>query len=403
MKNAIRGILFLLVTLSGTLGATSYESATENVVNSFSAKSGGTLVIESDRGSIKVEPWDQQVVEVSVEKKAKNQKQLDGFKVGIYQKDNGIFVEGDGGRNNTVAVEFIAKVPREYNLRLKTGGGAIGVADIRGDVKANTSGGSIRIGNVTNGSVEAHTSGGSIDVGNVDGNLKVKTSGGSISLGQIDGESSIKTSGGSITMKRGGKAVKAETSGSSIDIGPVGGRVDVRTAGGSIRIGVAGGDVAAKTSGGAIIIKGGKGSVNIVSSGGNLFVGSSGGPVKAKTSGGDIKILKARGFIEARTSGGNIAAEMIADDNNADTHVNLESSGGSLRLHIPRTLASSVSATLKITRSARGGYRIHSDFPLTVKGEGSRKITAKGDLNQGGDKISLSTTNGDIDIKILAE
>ena len=124
---------------------------------------------------------------------------------------------------------------------------------------------------------------------------------------------------------------------------------------------------------------------------------------EAETSGGSIKILQARGFIEADTSGGNIEAEMIIDDKNLDTHVNLETSGGSITLHIPEGLAASVSATLKITRSAKRDYRIYSDFPLTIKGENSRKITAKGDINDGGDRITLSTTNGDIHIKILEE
>ena len=175
------------------------------------------------------------------------------------------------------------------------------------------------------------------------------------------------------------------------------------TSGGSIRIGMADDDVIANTSGGAISVEGSNGSVNISSSGGKLFVGSSGGPVKAETSGGNIKILQARGFIEADTSGGKIEAEMIIDDKNVDTHVNLDSSGGSITLHIPKSLAASVSATLKITRSAKRDYRIYSDFPLTIKGENSRKITAKGDINDGGDKIKLSTTNGDIHIKMLKE
>jgi len=69
-------------------------------------------------------------------------------------------------------------------------------------------------------------------------------------------------------------------------------------------------------------------------------------------------------------------------------------------LHIPESLAASVSATLKITRSAKHDYRIYSDFPLTIKAENSRKITAKGDINEGGDKITLSTANGDIHIKM---
>jgi hypothetical protein len=403
MNNSIQGILFLLVALFGVMAATPAKSETENVDKSFSVKSGGTLTIESDQGSFNVETWDKQIVEVLTEKKAKKQKQLDGFKVTFYQKDNDIFVEGDGDWNNKVSVKFIIKVPQEFNLGLKTGGGSIGVADISGEIKVSTSGGSISIGNVTQGNVEANTSGGSIKVGDVDGNLKVDTSGGSIRLGKINGKSSIETSGGGITLEQGGSDVKAETSGGSIKIGPVKGKVNVHTSGGSIRIGMADDDVIAKTSGGTIKVEGSKGSVKIVSSGGNLFVGSSGGPVKAETSGGNIKILQARGFIEADTSGGKIEAEMIIDDKKVDTHVNLDSSGGSLTLHIPKNLAASVSATLKITRSAKGDYLIYSDFPLTIKGEDSSKITAKGDINHGGDKITLSTTNGDIHIKMLEE
>ena len=67
-------------------------------------------------------------------------------------------------------------------------------------------------------------------------------------------------------------------------------------------------------------------------------------------------------------------------------------------LYIPGRLAASVSATLQITSSAKRDYRIYSDFPLTIKGEDSSKITANGDINGGGDKITLSTTNGDIHI-----
>jgi DUF4097 and DUF4098 domain-containing protein YvlB len=401
MAGSIQRILFLLVVLFSAVAATPAKCDTENVEKSFSVISGGTLTIESDQGSIKVETGDRQTVEVLVEKIARNQKQLDGFKVNLAQKGNDIFVGGESDWNSKVSVKFIIKVPQEFNLDLTTGGGAIGVADISGEVKVKTKGGNIRIGNVAQGNVEAKTAGGNINVGDVAGNLKVDTSGGNIGLGKISGKSSIDTSGGSITLAQGGSDVKAETSGGSIKIGPVNGKVAVDTSGGGIRIGMAEDDVIAKTSGGAIVVEGSKGSVTIDSSGGNLFVGSSSGPVKAETSGGSIKILQARGFIEADTSGGKIDAEMIVDEKNVDTHVDLKTSGGSITLHMPGRLAASVSATLKITRSARRDYRIFSDFPLTIKGEGSRKITANGDINGGGDKIILSTTNGDIHIKLL--
>ena len=180
MNNSIQRILFLLVALFSLIAATPAKSETENVVKSFSAKSGGNLTIESDQGSIKVVTWDKQKVEVLVEKKAGKQKQIDGFKVNFDQKGNDIFVEGDGDWNNKVAVEFIIKAPLSFNLDLKTGGGAISVDDISGEVKVNTKGGNIRIGNVAQGNVYAKTSGGNINVGDVAGNLKVDTSGGNI-------------------------------------------------------------------------------------------------------------------------------------------------------------------------------------------------------------------------------
>ncbi len=395
-------VFSLLIVLCGATIAVTAHSETQDINKSFSVSSGGSLDLESDQGAIRVETWDKQTVEVLVEKKARNQSRLDGFTVKFEQKGNQILIDGEGDWNNKVSVTYIVKVPKEFDVDLKTGGGSIKVDDIKGEVKVNTSGGSIKIGNVAQGNVDAHTSGGSIKVGDVDGNLKVNTSGGSIRLGKISGTSSIDTSGGSIRLESGGNDVEADTSGGSITIGPVNGKVEVDTSGGSITIEMAD-EVKANTSGGSITVNGSRGSVDIDSSGGSLYVGSSGGPVKAETSGGNIKILQARGFIEADTSGGKIEAEMILDDNDADTHVVLDSSGGSITLYIPKSLAASVSATLKITRSARRDYRIYSDFPLTIKGDNSNKITAKGDINGGGDKIIIDTTNGDIHIKMLAE
>lgn len=376
---------------------------TVDIEKSFSVQSGGLITIETDHGSIDVRSWHEDTVMVSVEKSARNPSRLDSFKLHFEKKGNNIFVEGDSSRNDKVKVRYVVKVPQAFNVDLNTGGGSLAVADLTGNIKLHTSGGSIKVGNITAGNVEADTSGGSIRVGDVDGDLKVNTSGGSIKVGKIAGLSSIDTSGGSITLEQGGANVNAETSGGSIKIGPVIGNVDVDTSGGSIKIAEIDGDVKAHTSGGSIKVKGSLGNVDIETSGGSLFVGSSHGFVKAQTSGGSIKILQARGYIEADTAGGKITAEMIQDDPGADTHVDLESSGGSITLYLPKSLAASVSARLKITRSAKRDYRIYSDFPLTIKEDDNDEITAKGEINGGGDKIKLNTVNGDIYIKVLGQ
>ena len=119
MNNSIQRVFFLLLVLFSVMTATPAKSETENVDKSFSVKSGGTLTVESDQGSIKVETWDEQTVEVLVEKKARKQKRLDDFEVNFDQKGNDIFVEGDGDRNNKVSVKFIIKIPQEFKYRFR--------------------------------------------------------------------------------------------------------------------------------------------------------------------------------------------------------------------------------------------------------------------------------------------
>ena len=394
---ALMGMVFLMA-------ATPVMAETQEIKKSFEVKSGGTLLIKSDSGKIEIETWKNNKVAVEVRKKAKNKDRLNKFEITISQKGNDVEIYGESENNSRVSVRYVVKVPQKYNVNLETGGGSIKVSDIQGKVTVDTSGGSITIGNVSGGNdVDANTSGGSIKVGDVDGNLKVDTSGGSIKLGSIKGKSTIETSGGSISLEKGGDDVVAETSGGSINIGPVKGNVDVDTSGGSIVIDKIEGNVKAETSGGSIKVMGSKGKIEVETAGGSIFIGSSNGPVIAETAGGKIRILQARGYIEAETAGGSIEAEMIETNNKVDSHVYLDTAGGSITVYLPKNFKASISAELKITRSAKRDYRIYSDFPLTIKGEKSDMVTANGDINGGGDKVILETTNGDIHIKILKD
>jgi len=401
MKPSTKKLLYFLIVLAASTLAMTAHAETENIEKTFSVSKGGTLYLESGVGSIKVIAWEKEEVSVSVKKNARNKKRLDEFEVQMEQSDNDIHISGDNEWDNRVRVEFQVSVPGEYNVDLSTGGGSIDVSDINGNVKLHTSGGSIVIGDVDGGDVDAHTSGGSIKVGDVNGDLNVNTSGGSINLGKITGKSSIHTSGGSISVAQGGSGTFVHTSGGSIHIGPSNGNVEARTSGGSIKIATVNGDVDADTSGGSVKVEGSKGKIVIRTSGGNLTVDSSEGPVIADTSGGSIKIMRTKGAIDARTSGGSIAAEMIETDNGKDTRVSLQSSGGDITVYLPETIEATVSATLKISRFATRDFKIYTDFPLSVKGEDSGRISAKGALNGGGDKIQLNTSDGDIYIKKL--
>ena len=169
---------------------------------SFEVKSGGTLYLRSDSGSIQVESHSGNLVEIEVQIKGDD---ADDFAVEFSKDGNDVRVVGEregGFFSHDHRVRFIVKIPKSYNVDLETGGGSIDLSDLKGSVDAHTSGGSISLGRIE-GDVEVDTSGGSITVEEVAGNIDAHTSGGSIKANisqQPTNDCHLKTSGGSVTV-----------------------------------------------------------------------------------------------------------------------------------------------------------------------------------------------------------
>jgi len=169
---------------------------------SFNVNSGGTLAMDSDSGSIEIESHNKNTVEITVQKKGKY---IDDFEVTFAQDGNDVKVTGDKLKSSfnwggSSYIKYIVKIPQQYNVDLRTGGGSIELSDLAGKVDAYTSGGSISLGRIT-GDVEVKTSGGSIKVDDVAGNINAHTSGGSIKAKiskQPTQDCRLTTSGGSI-------------------------------------------------------------------------------------------------------------------------------------------------------------------------------------------------------------
>lgn len=401
----------------------------ERIDREVETSKGGTLVLTADKGQIEVATWGKEAVRVEVEKWAEvfteeeARRVFADFEVRISQENGQVRVLAEprsDRRLQTLEVDFKITVPEQYSVDLTTAGGGIEMGNLEGNVKARTAGGGIDVGNIRNGSVDvstagggieiggiengdgrAVTSGGSIEVGNVTGDLMAKTVGGGITVGRVGGELEAKTAGGGIEIAEGGEAVLANTSGGGIRVGKASGDVEVKTMGGGIEIGPAGGDIRAKTMGGGIEIGESRGSVQAETMGGGISVDGSGGPVKVETMGGSIEVKKADGYIEAKTTGGSISAELAIADSEVDTHCTLETSGGDVTIYLPAGLQATIDAEVRIEGRVRRDYEIRADFPLEIEGaeRGSRRLTAQGTLNGGGDLIKLRTTNGDIAIK----
>ncbi len=385
----ITGMASLLLLSGGV------QAATDDIEQEFDVGSGGTLTIDSDAGAIEINTWAENRVRLRI-------RNTNGFDVEISQSGNDVRVLAESerggffgiGRSN---IGFVADVPTTYSVDLDTGGGAIRVPDLTGNVVADTSGGRIEIGNIT-GDVEADTSGGRIEVGDVDGDVHADTSGGGITLGNVTGDATADTSGGNIRIGNTGGDMLADTSGGNITVGEGGNRVELDTSGGTIRAGWALGPIIADTSGGNIYLAGSEVRVEADTSGGNIEVERSNGAVLADTSGGSITIRQARGPIRADTAGGRIDAELAAFAGDRDGSVELETAGGDVTIRIPASHSATIVADLEVSRRRIGDYRIYTDFPLTIQEDDDGDILGRGDVNGGGDRISLETNNSDIHI-----
>ena len=399
----------------------------ERLVKTFAVKVGGQLGVDSQRGAIRVESWDRGEVQVEIEKRAdvftegEAERLFADFEIEIEATDDEVQVEGRSRgdrRSRSLELHYVVKVPKRFNVDLETIGGSVAVGDLQGEVKIETSGGSIGLGHIKKGPVDVHTSGGSvtidkieqgngnaetsggsIQVGEVTGDLDLQTSGGSLQIGRVGGVLVAETAGGSITVRHGGESVMAETAGGSIQIDEAGGDVEANTAGGGIRIGPVKGDVRAETAGGSIQIGTSGGSVVAVTAGGSIEVDGAGGPVEVETAGGGIRVRNARGYVEAETAGGGIEVELAEVDGGVDMHCYLETSGGDVRVVLPARMKATVDAEVQINGWSQAEYDIYSAFPLQVRKDKGRRVSAEGDINGGGHLLKLSTENGDIHIE----
>ena len=371
-------------------------AADSDIEREFQVDAGGKLIIESDAGPIDVEAWDNNAVRVLAS-------DTDGFTVEFSQSGDTVRVKAQANRGGLFSrmrsnIRFSVMVPQEFDVELDTGGGAISVSDLAGNVSADTSGGRIEIGNITGGKVVADTSGGRIQIGDVDGDVEADTSGGAIEIGNVTGWVVADTSGGSILIGNVQGDMSADTSGGNIKVGQGGGKVELDTSGGTIRAAYAQGPVNADTSGGNIFLEGSATSIEADTSGGNIVIERSIGKVTADTSGGSITISQSTGPITADTAGGKINVEVISLDGGRSEPIDLETAGGDITLRLPSTIAATIQADLEVSRRGRGDYRIYTDFPLSIREDDDGNIVGSGDINGGGARISLETTNSDIHI-----
>ncbi len=220
-------------------------------------RAGGTLTVDLAMGALEIETHDE--ARVAVE--ASSHGWGGGLEFTLTSDGTNARLVGERGGFPFIAfgAHVRVRVPAEYSLDLRTGGGPIQIEAVRGSVRARTSGGSIGLEGAV-GPVHLHTSGGPIRIEDVHGDAVARTSGGPITVSEVVGALEVETSGGPIRLQDIDGPIQAHTSGGGISARfagkPAG---ELRTSGGGIEVELpegAGADLEARTSGGRVSVDG---------------------------------------------------------------------------------------------------------------------------------------------------
>lgn len=324
------------------------ESTLEDIAETFPVVSGGKLTIDADCGGIDVQSTEDDTVSVRIQRAAQikaNRRAAEILKnldVQIAHEGSDVKIEakftGNANRwkqrKNDLDVQFDILVPRHYNLDLKTACDDISVANMTGDVKAETFSAGLRFQDIT-GRIDGVTSVGNIDLKGFNGDVLLQTTAGNIALEDGTGDVKVKTTGGSLQITDVTGAINGKTSGGSITLRGCKGGADLKTAGGSIEI-------------------------------------ENDGPVLAKTTGGSIR------------------CQLQEAPSNQNLLLDLETAGGGINVLLVPDIAATVEAKVL-------GGSVTTEFPVVAEMEGAVKPDQlHGTINGGGSLLRLRSIGGNI-------
>lgn len=372
----------------------------------------GVLRVENDLGYIKVEAGDGAEIKIRAEKvawgasQAEAEAALKDIEVVVEQQENqvrvttrqpaevGVLYVGSGDSS----VNFTITVPKQMDVTLQSSAGDLGLHGVSGKATVKTSFGNLDLSDIT-GDLDAKTTNGAIKAARIQskGSILISSEFGSLELEDLSGDSvSLHSENGKIT---------ADGLNASQDI-------QVDTAFGNISL--SNGKAASLTA----VSQNGQVTVeNMTLSGVATMETAMGGVAlkkvaaqsyMLKTANGKIQLTGAQGQVQARSSFGSIVIEdavdvtIDAETDNGEISFSgslgegphrLESRFGNVSLVLPAKLG------LNVKLSTQFGS-VRSDLPIamTIQGNANNQKT-EGTINGGGAQLTVSTDNGNIEIK----
>jgi hypothetical protein len=353
VKTNLPVFLMLFVFFSINLFAEDFEGG-EKVAR------GDKLEVSATNGNIIVSIWEKDEVYI----KAKN---IDVNDVKDFSfKKNG----------NVVAFEFKGQDSENFYMELSIPAYLI--------LDFSTGGGNVSIKEKVNGPVEISTGGGNVSLSDVGNILSISTGGGNISVGNISDKVEISTGGGEVKVTSALKNLEVSTGGGNISIGSIGGKAEISTGGGNISVG-------SVSSG-----------IDISTGGGNIKLDGANGSIEVSTGGGNISLKNVKGSVDASTGSGNVELEL---DPIAGSFSEISTGNGKITLYVSEKANVVINANFLAGKYMESGknpqVHLKSDFDGVSYdlNDSKKEMNATLKLNNGGSKIELNVTSGEIFIK----
>jgi hypothetical protein len=170
--------------------------------NTYPLQPKARIDVESFNGSIEIEGWDRNEIEISGSKYASTEEARNDIKIDIHHTDDSVEIRAikPSSRHDNMGAKFTLRVPRNAEVdRVTTSNASIQVQDVARAAHLKSSNGSVKVTNV-HGRVDAHTSNSAIDVESLDGEVTLESSNGHIHAENMTGSLQASTSNSGIVV-----------------------------------------------------------------------------------------------------------------------------------------------------------------------------------------------------------
>ena len=394
------------------------ESDPDSVVEySVQAKAGERLTIDLETGgTVFVRPGDDSRVSVRAELAGRNWAET---RVAVERVTDGVrlrstFVEAI--RNTSTSHRFVVRVPKRFDIRLRSSGGGLDVAGIEGTIRGHTGGGNLRFQKmkgelaITTGGGEVRvldseldghvsTGGGLVIVSRVNGDLNAESGSGPVIRGDVNDASDTSDVGRSTTSTSSTTTFTddflGDSFGSSKRVRPDE-EMERAAASGAVRI---------QKAGGGIRLPSAPHGATVSTGGGDISIGRVNGDIEAKTGGGDIELGPVSGSAYASTGAGKV--DISLEGAGSDRDVRVFTGYGRVTIELPSSFGAALDLETAFTRADKP-TRIVSDWNLPAasisdwdesEGTARRYVRIRTTIGGGGNDIRVKAVNGDIVLK----